>query len=429
MREELISQNLQFEPPMWKWVVTIISLSVVSICVGTPNIYATFEEQIRDLIGVSDNLCIFMITAGTFIMYLTLPAGLFIDKFGSHLTFTISVLLTLASYIGMAFSENISWLFIVLYLLGAFGSTSTFLCCQQIVLGRSPPSISTISVSMTGAALSLSAGIWIQVFYHGEDLFPCQGNCTIVQLRTVILFLSILLALSSVIAFFFYRQFRETKQSTYYESSGQISYCDAIMNPKLYLLMVTIFLCVFDGLTILNGGPKIWEYYGYKDGQITYITLFSIINSITTMVLSVVIDLLIHKFSFSRIRIFSCLWLIFISIHIFILVLFNFSHSKLAFGIATSLMGIPFGVGLANIPAITFEIFGYSNYGFAFGIVQVGSLIAAAITMPIESHLSKIGISIILIVQIILHILTSILIFISKKQTIVSDLASFHSLA
>ena len=108
MREELISQNLQFEPPMWKWVVTIISLSVVSICVGTPNIYATFEEQIRDLIGVSDNLCIFMITAGTFIMYLTLPTGLFIDKFGSHLTFTISVLLTLASYIGMAFSENFS---------------------------------------------------------------------------------------------------------------------------------------------------------------------------------------------------------------------------------------------------------------------------------------------------------------------------------
>ena len=431
MREELISQNFQFEPPICKWIIAIISLFIISLCLGTPNIYPSVDKEMKELLGVSNNVCTFMLTAGTFLMYFTLPAGLIADKFGSTIPFVISVLLTLISYISMAFSSSISWLFIILYLLGAFGSSSTFLLCLEIVIARSPKSIPTISVSIVSAALSLSTGTWIQIYNLGGKLFKCTENCTLIKIKTVILFLSISLLLFSLIALFFFRQFREHKDSNSVDFSSQsINYWMVLKNPRLYLLMITIFLTVFDGLTILNGGPKLWEIYGSKDEkeQITYVTVFSIVNCVMTILISFLIDFLIAKFKFSRIRIFSCIWMIFIIIHILIVILFNFSHSTIAFGIATSLMGIPFGVGLANIPAITAELFGNSNYGFAFGIIQIGSMIAAGITMPIENHVSKLGFTIILIVQIVLHILTSIFLFISKKEKIHSDFSSFPTI-
>ena len=81
-----------------------------------------------------------------------------------------------------------------------------------------------------------------------------------------------------------------------------------------------------------------------------------------------------------------------------------------------SLMGIPFGFGLTQIPALTSDIFGDNQYGFAFGIVQIGSIIAALTTMPVMQSLQKKGVTIFMLIITIAQLSMSIIWFFYKKK-------------
>jgi MFS family permease len=358
----------------------------------------------------------FMVTGGVLLLYITLPAGLIMDKFGVTTTLFISVGVTAVSYIIMIFCKSQPWLFITLYLIGALGSASLFICCLQITLSRSPKDIKGVSCSIVSASLSLSFGLWMQIFNSGGKIFNCEENCTLEQFKTVAMFLSIIIIVCSFVAWFFYRKFPPRgENASHNEESKQIPW-HIMKDPKLYLLASLMLLTVFDGLTIISGGSRIWTIYGFKDGQVTYSTAFSVTNCIATILISMLIDFLIAKYKFARVRVFSVCWSIFIIIHIIVAIVFGTAHNKVAFGIVSSMMGIPFGFGLTHVPTLTSDIFGDEVYGFAFGIVQFGSIISAAGTLPLISQLEKAGIIGVFVVQIILHIITSVLLFFTKRE-------------
>jgi hypothetical protein len=83
-----------------------------------------------------------------------------------------------------------------------------------------------------------------------------------------------------------------------------------------------------------------------------------------------------------------------------------------------SSMGIPFGFGLTQIPALVSDAFGNDKYGFAFGIVQIRSIIAAASTMPIVQPLEQGGIMTCFIVAAASHVLVGILLLLFMKPVL-----------
>lgn len=414
----MLEQNKQ---PLWKWLIAVFALAFVSISSGTPNLYPSFQADIEKMLNISSSTAVFMLTGGVMLLYITLPAGLIMDKFGVTVTFFGSVGLTIGSYIIMIFCKKVSWLFITLYFLGALGSASLFICCLQIALSRSPSTIKGISSSLVGASLSLSFGLWMRVFVAGGKVFKCKESCTLEKFKTVIMFLSIIIFVCSLIAWFFYRFFEPEQPKTEEIQTRDVQSKTIpwyiLKDPKLYLLGSLMLLAVFDGLTIISGGTKVWTLYGIPDGQTTYATAFSITNCIATILISMLIDFIIDKFNVSRIRCFSVSWMIFMVIHVLVAIVFSKSKSKAAFGVLSSMMGIPFGFGVTHVPTLTSDIFGNDVYGFAFGIVQIGSIISAASTMPIITQInSKGGIIVIFVVQIILHAITGLLLFFTKKQ-------------
>jgi hypothetical protein len=68
-----------------------------------------------------------------------------------------------------------------------------------------------------------------------------------------------------------------------------------------------------------------------------------------------------------------------------------------------SSVGIPFGFGLSQVPAIVTDAFGIDKYGFAFGIAHIGSIAASAATMPVFNVLSTNGIMVAIMFAGLLH--------------------------
>ena len=75
-----------------------------------------------------------------------------------------------------------------------------------------------------------------------------------------------------------------------------------------------------------------------------------------------------------------------------------------------------FGLGLTQIPTLVSDTFGNDKYGFAFGIVQFGSIFSSASAMPILLRLEENGIIWTLFVFSGLHVILGLLIIFFKKN-------------
>jgi MFS family permease len=124
-----------------------------------------------------------------------------------------------------------------------------------------------------------------------------------------------------------------------------------------------------------------------------------------TILCSAILDCLVHKCHSQRAQLFGILWILFAVLPLLVLLEFLTSKSKIAFGIVMSMMGISFGTGLAQIPALISDFFGNDKYGFAFGIAQIGSIVAAAITLPMMSQVGRTGTIIIFAFCAAMHVL------------------------
>ena len=85
--------------PLWKWFVGIILLSFITLTTGSPNLYPSQIDHIQESLHISKGLATFMLTGGVMLMYITLPTGVFMDHFGTTITYFISIGITVVSYI------------------------------------------------------------------------------------------------------------------------------------------------------------------------------------------------------------------------------------------------------------------------------------------------------------------------------------------
>jgi hypothetical protein len=126
-----------------------------------------------------------------------------------------------------------------------------------------------------------------------------------------------------------------------------------------------MWLTVFDGMLVVASGTFVWQKYGkgHPDAAATWGTFFSVTNSISAFVFSALTDLALKKCEgLTRNRIFGYISFGFALIPAAVSTAFRLSDKELLFGVLMSAMAMPFGVGLAQIPAIVSEVFGNDKY-------------------------------------------------------------------
>lgn len=407
----MLSDEIPKEEPLWKWIAGCIFLAFASVCSGTPNLYPTFKSQFMETLNISSGMATFLLTGGVMLLYVTLPAGMFMDKFGSTLTLFISTIVTVVFYLLLIAVRNITWLFITCYFIMSFGSASLFISCLQIALSRSPIKIRGVSASIVSASLSLSFGLWILVFNAGEKIFPKMGGYVFDGITSVAVFCSIIIAISVVIAYFLYRNFPQDRPVE--NNTAGIPW-HILGNYRLYILLFTMGFSVFDGLCVISGGSRIWKLYGNEDAAKRWATPFSFTNCVCTIVFSMVLDLLIAKLDRPRTKIFGAMWICALIFPLAVAIAFSLGRAEALLGVFLSAMGIPFGFGITHCPTMTSEVFGSDVYGFAFGIVQVGSIIASASAMPIVDALSRTGITVLFCILAVVHVALGVCLILIK---------------
>ena len=135
------TETFNVEPSLWKWVLSIFFLASACLTTGTVNLYPSQRESIIKALNITESEGTLMLTGGVMLMYITLPTGIFMDHFGGNVTLLLSSIITIASYIGLIFCVNITWAFIIFYLLMSFGSSSLLVVCLHITYSRSTKKI------------------------------------------------------------------------------------------------------------------------------------------------------------------------------------------------------------------------------------------------------------------------------------------------
>ena len=296
--------------PLWKWFVGIILLSLITLTTGSPNLYPSQIDNVKESLHISSGLATFMLTGGVMLMYITLPTGIFMDHFGTTLTYFISIGITVASYVFLPFCSSIPGLFIFVYLLMAFGSSSMFIVNLEIALSRSPPKIKGFSTSIVSASLSLSFGIFLEIYKVGKKstFIKCRGyECFFSSLQIVALVIMAIIVILSPISFYFFRDFEPEVQK---QTQTSMRRCKVFTQFRFYLLLLLMFLTVFDGLLVVSGGSMLWSHYGkgYPDGASDWGIVFSVINCIFTILLSALLDFFLQKFKVGRPNTFGIFW-------------------------------------------------------------------------------------------------------------------------
>jgi hypothetical protein len=182
-----------------------------------------------------------------------------------------------------------------------------------------------------------------------------------------------------------------------------------LLDLRLYILLVAMWLTVYDGMLVVSAGSQVWKYYGrgYPHGAADWGTWFSVTNCIFSIGLSALLDFLLNKLKSTRPRLYSIFTVVIGLIPAAVAIIFRKTDIEPLFGVMMSAMGIAFGFGLTQIPALVSDVFGNDKYGFAFGIVQIGAIVASASTMPIVESLRQTGIMVCFIVAAVGHLVVA----------------------
>ena len=396
-----------------RWFAAIVCLAFVSLSTGSVNLFPSLIDDFQNVLGFSYSLATVMLTGGTTIMYISLPAGLFMDKFGDALTFIISIAIIAVSYLVLFFIPSNNAVFMIFYWIMAFGCSSLFLACLQVALSRNDK-VKGISTSIVSSSLSLAFGLLYKVYGLGPSIFkneePLVSGIKVISLTVLI----IVVVLGSI-AFFLFRVYKAPPQP---EIASTYSKKTVLMDGKLYLLLLTMLLTVFDGMLVVAAGSYVWKIFDptYTEATSTWSFYFSLLNCIFTIVLSALLGYVMNRFDLKRPKAFSFFWIAFCIFPLAIGITLNTTHSRVFFGILMSCMGIPFGFGLTHVPAMTSDLFGNDQYGFAFGIVQFGSIISALTTMPLMQQMGRTGTTVIFILVAFAHIAISAIWFLLKQR-------------
>jgi MFS family permease len=387
----LVSSQEATPPPLWRWLVANVLLALIGITAGSPNVYPTPGEKLRAALGISGGVSTFMLTAGTLILYVTLPAGLFMDRFGSTITFFASGALVLATYVILPYCGTVSWLFILVFLLMAFGSSSLFVVCMQVALSRSPPSMKGFSLSIVSASMSLAFGVFLRIFDAGEHgPISCFGEgCVFSGVQLISIVICPILAVVGPLAYLLFRVFPQEG------NQPETRHWSVLLDVRLWVLLFAELVTVCDGMLIIQCGGHLWSLYAggaWKDGATKWGIGFSVTNAVMTIILSAIFDVVLRLGNTTRARGFGVFWMVFVLIPVAVAIVFWKTKSYWGLGAVTSAMGIPFGFGLTHVPTLVSDAFGNDKYGFAFGIVQFGAVAAAGATMPVVGGFSENGI-------------------------------------
>lgn len=407
-----------------KWFTGIICLALVSLSTGSVNLFPSLIDYFEETLGFSHTLATVMLTGGTTIMYITLPAGLFMDKFGDDITIICSTGVVAVSYIVLFFVPKNNIVFLIFYWLMAFGCASLFIACLQVALSRND-SVKGVSTSIVSSSLSLAFGLLFKVYNLGKKIFT-KSEKLVAGIKVIAITVVAIDLIFGLIARFCYISFKEPPQTG---EVARFSRKTVLMDWRLYLLLCTMMFTVFDGMLVVAAGAYVWKVFDptYTDATETWSFYFSIINCVCTISLSAFLDYIKDKLGSTRTKTFSVFWVIMGIIPLAIAIALNTCHSRIMFGILMSCMSIPFGFGLTQVPAMTSDLFGNNQYGFAFGIVQFGSIVSALSTMPMMQNFAKKGMTVVFVITMAVHLVTSALWFFLKKKPQENDSRSMGS--
>lgn len=148
----------------------------------------------------------------------------------------------------------------------------------------------------------------------------------------------------TLIAFPLYRVFKPEKKSEL--NAQKFSKRQVICNYLLYFLLFMMMFCVYDGQLYIASASHIWQLYdpSYSNAVGDWTIAFSLFNMLSTLFFGFLIDILSNKCECNRMNLFGIIWASFAVIPLRAVIIFNTSHSRHAFGVVYSMLGVPFGV-------------------------------------------------------------------------------------
>ena len=399
------------------WGLSVLFLSMLSLMTGFVNIFPAIEDSFCQAFNFEDEKGKLLIRITITILFITLPTGIFMDKFGSDLTLVIAIIITILSITSCIFFYYNKVIFSISFVLISFGSCSIFISLLEITLSRSPKTIQGISTSFVCASLSLSYGVLLEIFKLGTKMFKFRDDIekTINGFKTVGTFDCIVLFVAGPLSYFLYHKFpKREKEISLDEQESKSDLIKLIFNPRYFLILICMYNITTDGIIVLVSGHTIWKSYGkygYRESAAKWGLFFSIFNCVFTITLSFLTDIIIKKFKYKRELIFSYIWGFLGTIPIATSIIFKMTDNETLFGIFMSLLGIPFGFGLCQIPPILFSTFGSKYYGLLFGIIQISPIISTFTTGYIIGFLGNNGKTIFILSFGFMHILFAFLFY------------------
>jgi len=159
----------------------------------------------------------------------------------------------------------------------------------------------------------------------------------------------------------------------------------SVMTAEFWLLFITFFGIIGTGITVLtNLTELVISRESVHEGEIfpkqadlphgkyptTFIIVFSVFNTLGRLIVGMVSDKFLHKFS-------RPLWLVVVaSLMALSQVYYYLSNIPLLFG-AVVVHGLAYGGTFALVPTLTCEIFGLKNFGANYGFVGLAPAIGS----------------------------------------------------
>jgi MFS family permease len=151
---------------------TVIGCMLMAILAGMPNAFNVFQQRVQRDMNTSDVEMSLISGFGLVGLYFVLPAGLALDHFGPIKTALVGAALMGLGFVVFSFSPNWGVLLLGLCLV-SFGAGTSFLCALKVAIMQSA-SGGGWSVSLTSAAMSLSAAFVIFII----GVFGSAADCT-----------------------------------------------------------------------------------------------------------------------------------------------------------------------------------------------------------------------------------------------------------
>eukprot|EP01119_Soliformovum_irregulare_P021978 TRINITY_DN7416_c0_g1_i1.p1 TRINITY_DN7416_c0_g1~~TRINITY_DN7416_c0_g1_i1.p1 ORF type:complete len:460 (+),score=59.44 TRINITY_DN7416_c0_g1_i1:117-1382(+) len=360
------------------------------------NAFNIFSNQVASDMQLTGPQLQLVAGMGLLGMYLTIPAGIALDKFGPAKTALVCSIMSILGFLTASFvpSGPYMWILLVIcIMLISFGSGGVFLCTLGTTITMSATG-GGLGVAATSASMSLSLAFTVWITSRFEILSKCNGDqCWRDDFRFLAILQAVIQIPGVLLLFLLHRQkYRTLHFSTAItqmepakKSWTLIQSLQVFKEITFWCLMIAYFIGIGSAVVILTQLQDMWNHMDLNHAMTSWpkniLIAFSFGNAVGNALCGVLSNHTHRKGIMSHTTLVAIV--LFTSTLAFaaIFLLYHYAGSLIATGILLASVGLYFGCYLVLFPLIVGDRYGPENFGKVFAYVSLSSS-AASFVIP-----------------------------------------------